>query len=91
MDGLHFNFADWSDDIVDGSWDETVVEGSWADEDDDEENSANDIDFARYIASRHLASHHLATMEVVANEDDDDNANEWGHYRNGWDESYESW
>jgi len=87
MDGLHFNFSDWGDDIVDSSWDEGIVESGWADEDDEDENSANDI--AHYLATHHLASHHLATMEVVANEDDD-NVTEWGGYwssnRSGWEE-----
>jgi len=89
MDGLHFNFADWSDDIVDSSWEDGVVEGNWADEDDEDESSANDI--AHILASHHLASHHLATMEVVANEDDDDNVTEWGHWpsnRTGWEEGW---
>jgi hypothetical protein len=92
MDGLHFNFAEWSDDIVDSSWDDGVVEGSWADEDDDDENAASEI--AHYFASHHLSSHshHLTTMEVVANDDDDDNVAEWGHHwassPSGWDDGW---
>lgn len=73
FEGFPINF-DLHDDITGSSWGE-----HWTDEVDDDD----DVENSHYISERHLAAH-LATMEVVANEDDDDNAQWDSHWGSGW-------